>query len=297
MRPIRTDDSGIMNPSTLDLSKSATSVHGQVLRWMEEGRLELPLLPDTAARVVAVCNDDSCDASELAQLLQQDVSLAGHVLRIANSAAYAPTQPIVSLSQAVSRLGFRAICGIAIGVAVQGKVFRVKGYEQPLASLWKHSATAAAWCKEIARQRRRNVEGAFLSGLLHDVGRPVVLQAVVDILQDEEGELTNDEIVLLMDVLHEDVGGRILGEWDMPGWVVGSVAFHHHWEDAEEFQEEAATTHLGDRLAHWSVHEAGTEFDLSSVQPQLTFLGLYADELAPLFEKGEAVRQAAEALS
>ena len=105
--------------------------------------LELPFLPETAAEVVASCNSGDCDARELAELLQRDQSLASHVLRVANSAAYAPKEAIVSLQQATSRLGVATICEIAIAVSLHGNVFRVPGHKVRVRELWIHSATSA----------------------------------------------------------------------------------------------------------------------------------------------------------
>ena len=153
-------------------------------QYVAAGRLELPFLPTTATQVLGACNEGSCDARELSELIQTDQSLAGHVLRIANSAAYAPLEPIVSLQQATSRLGMQTMCEIALAVSMKGRVFKVPGYQTKVRAMWVHSAMAGCYAKEIARKIRHNVEGAFLCGLLHDVGKPVVMQGFLDILKD-----------------------------------------------------------------------------------------------------------------
>ena len=69
------------------------------------GELKLPVLPAVAADVLACIDGDDCDAHSLAELIQRDPSLAANLLRVANSARFAPSEPIVSLNQAISRLG------------------------------------------------------------------------------------------------------------------------------------------------------------------------------------------------
>lgn len=284
----------------MKLHDSASKVPDSELRkrlvqHLAGGQLSLPLLPDTAAQVIEVCGDAGCDARQLAELIQRDMSLASHVLRISNSAAYAPNEPIVSLQQAVSRLGFSAICGIAIGVAVQGKMFQVQGHEETLKAVWRHCAAAGAWAKEIARLRRRNVEGAFLCGLLHDVGRPIVLQSLVELTRGLAEAPPAEELDALMDEFHERVGGQLLAKWGMPEWIVESVSHHHHFAEAPNFTEEAATACLAEALAHWSLDTDRSEDELVRGLPAVTALGLYADELDPLFERTDSVNELAEA--
>ena len=64
----------------------------------------------------------------------------------------------------------------------------MRGRERRIKTLWAHSAAAGAWAREIARLRRMNVESAFLIGLMHDIGRPVLLQLVSDLARELQGE-------------------------------------------------------------------------------------------------------------
>ena len=163
-----------MPSPTIDRSASAEALlRQQLVERVSQRRLELPMLPQTATDVLSLCNDSSCDTARLSSLIQRDQALAAHTLHIANSAAYAPREPIVSLQQAIGRLGFKTMCDIAVAVAMRSKVFVLKGHEERLRAMWLHSAMSGTWAKEIARACRRNVEGAFLCGLLHDIGQPV----------------------------------------------------------------------------------------------------------------------------
>ena len=61
---------------------------------IDKGRIDLPVLPQVAGRVMALAGDPSADAARLSALIHQDQALAAHVLRIANSPAYMPRTPI-----------------------------------------------------------------------------------------------------------------------------------------------------------------------------------------------------------
>jgi HD-like signal output (HDOD) protein len=272
-----------------------TEIRTQLLQRIAERRLELPMLPQTAADVMTVCNDTTCDAARLAALIQRDQALAAHTLHVSNSAAYAPREPIVSLQQAVSRLGFKTMCDIAVAVAMRSKIFVLKGQEERLRAMWVHSAMSGAWAKEIARARRRNVEGAFLSGLLHDIGQPVVLQAALELwrgrhVPPDEGML--DRLIL---EFHAEVGGIVLTSWKLPDWMCAAVRWHHDPEIAGEHVEYARTALLANLLAHASeLPDEATDAALRA-HPVLADLGLYAEETDALFARREVVQKTTEA--
>ena len=248
------------------------------------GDLELPVLPTSATQVLALCNGDSCDARELASKIESDQSLTGHVLRVSNSAVYAPNEPIISLSQAVARLGLSSLCEITLAVAVRGKVFNAPGFQKTLERLWKHSAVSAAFSKEIARTLRKNVEGAFLCGLLGNIGKPVALQLLIDVWK-EAGVSEPLGIELAEDVMthfNGVLGGTLLRSWDFAPWMQAAVEFAHEPEAAGEFVDQARMTYLANQLADWAL-EIGdaTEESLASL-PVVAELEIYEDDFEDL---------------
>jgi putative nucleotidyltransferase with HDIG domain len=260
------------------------------------GEIELPFLPDTAAKVLDASNDVDCDSRTLADLIQRDQALAAHVLNVSNSAAYAPKEPIVSLQQAISRLGIQAICDIAIAVSVQGRVFRIPGYQVQVRRMWQHSAMAGVYAKEIARLRRFNVEGAFSCGLMHDVGKPVVMQAFLDILgQMTEKRVPYKLLESAMDAFHAYVGGLLVEKWSLPPWVKASITYHHEYPSAPEYREDVMCTHLADLLSHWAMSDESSEDDFDFTLPVLGELSLYRDDVELLLARRSEVLDVAEA--
>jgi len=272
-----------------------TELRAQLLQRIGERRLELPMLPQSAAEVLNVCNDASCDAARLAALIQRDQSLAAHTLHVANSAAYAPREPIVSLQQAVSRLGFKTMCDIAVAVALRSKVFVLQGQEERLRTMWVHSALSGAWAKEIARVRRRNVEGAFLAGLLHDIGSAVVLQSTLELWRGQHVAPDEAQLERLIQEFHAEVGGIVLTSWKLPDWMCAAVRWHHDPDLAGEHAEYARTAQLADLLAHASETPDELTDDVLRTHPVLADLELYEDETDELFARRERVLQTAEA--
>jgi len=255
------------------------------------GELELPLLPDTATRVVAACQDGHSGVRELAELIDRDPSLAAHILRVANSAAYAPLVPILSLQQAIGRVGIATVGDVAVSVTLKERVFAVQGYQERLRELWRHSAATAAYAKEIAQLLRRDLESAFLCGLIHDVGMAIVLQAVCDLQQagvvPPVAPATMETAML---EFHCEFGARVAEAWRLGPWI-GAVIRNHHAPESTRFRpEEIPLIALADALAYWALDPGWTEEDFR-VEPRFASLKLHEGALKTLLRRRERVLQ------
>jgi putative nucleotidyltransferase with HDIG domain len=266
------------------------------LEKIAEGAFELPMLPEAATMVMAATQDENCDARRLSRMIHRDAALAGNVLKLANSPLYAPTVPIVSLQQAVSRLGMKKIREMALVVACQAKVFRVPGQEARVRDLFRHSIAAAAYAQEIARLRRWNVEEAFLCGLLHDAGKPVLLQLLVEV--ERELDLGVDASVVedVVDEMHGSVGGRLVEGWHLPARLAETIVHHHRPREAPSAAQTAMLTGIADDLAHFALQSKPITEEQLRAHPLLVPLNLYRDELDALVARKDAVKAAAEAV-
>ena len=265
-------------------SRSVVGVNpSTVLRqWLAVGHWELPILPETGAAVLEACRDEVSGARQVARIVERDPTLAAHVLRAANSAAYSPPEPIVSLTQAIGRMGLATVSEITVGVVVRGRVFTADRHLELVADVWPHSALAAGWARTISRQRRRNAEGAFLCGLLHDLGRPVVLRGLID-LERSTGQAFDDATIRnVMDELHPEIGGALVRRWSLPDWMGDAIDYHHMPELATAHRDEVMTTALASRLAHWSLERPAEDVAALRSLPLVGGLGLYPHDLDTL---------------
>lgn len=284
----------ILHEDTAELSEE---IQTDLMARINSGKLELPPLPDVVWQVMEISTADHIDARKLSELIHRDPSLAGHVLRIANSPAYISGMPIVSVQQAVSRLGTTILGEIAFSVSLQARIFDVEGYEGELRTLWKHAVGTAAYAKEIARMRRSNVESAFLCGLLHDIGKPIILQTVVDLQRERSWSLEPAAVSAIMEGYHTHVGSLIAEAWTLPPHVSESIAYHHDYLVAPTCTEAVMVTRLADCLSyHLMMPEI---FDEASVRhhPVLTDLHFYPDDVETLFARREVVLQVIDSMS
>ena len=260
------------------------------------GAYKVPLLPQVASQVIALAASANVDATKLSALIHRDPSLAGQVLRIANSAAYAPRMPIVSLQQAVARLGLNVISEIAFAASLQSGIFKVPGHENELKLIWRHSLASGIWAKEIARVRRVNVESAFLCGLLHEVGKPALLQLVVDVARELGGTPEAAWLRGYLDESHPQLGRKVGEVWQLPIPVVAAINHFRDYTAAGAQAMEAKTTCLADRLATWLVGPEALEEAILREHPVFVDLNLYPDDVSALLGKRDTVLTTVDAL-
>ena len=272
-------------------------LHAALQERLATGTLDVPMLPDVVLQIMNLTFSERTDTRQLADLIHRDQALASHILRVANSPAYKPQTPIVSLQQAITRLGMKQLSEIAFAVSIQSRVFEAPGYEHEVRQLWRHAVGTAAFASEIARQLRVNVEGSFLCGLLHDIGKPIILELLVDMQQHLHTAFNPAVVATVMDIYHTHVGGLLATQWALPPNVQESILYHHDYILAPTCREAVLVTCLADHLAEHLMEPE--EFDTASVysHPVLAELHIYPEQVAALLDAQDKVLCNIEAMS
>lgn len=283
----------------------AGEIDAAVAAIVASGQVPVPLLPQIASQVLQLSSDPNSDAAKLSALIHKDPSLAGQVLKVANSPAYQPRMPIVSLQQAVARLGQQTLTEIALAASLGSGVFKVPGFEKELKAMWRFAVATSAWAKEVARARKLNVESAFLCGLLHDMGRPVVLQVALGEASRLKANLTllpvRSEILASAEAHGPAVVVRVAEAWKLPESVRGGIAHFRAPEKAGALMKEAAITAAARHLAEDLLTPPGAAPEAPAepppAHPAFGLLNLYRDEVEVLRKKADAVRGMVDALT
>lgn len=281
------------NELVFELSADLRELGKQVVHRLSKGEVDVPLFPAIATEVMRLANSPDSDAAALADLIQSDPNLAGHVMRVANSALYTPKASMVSLQQAIARLGMNLICEISLGVALNAKLFNAPGYEDRLSEISQHGFCSALWSKEIARASQENVESAFLCGLLHGIGRAAFLQMFSDMAVMNDLNLDEDKVRELEDVLHPMFGQEINQAWEMPKVVCLTSFYSNDYGACDAYRQQAAIVNAGGRLAAASLEGANLEPVLKAQVFQ--HLNLYQDQLQDLSERRDQIVSAVRA--
>ncbi len=216
---------------------------------VKDGNLNLPVLSTVCTQVLQMVNDPDSSAQQLAQTIQSDQAFASHIMRIANSPAYAGITPVQTLQQAIAQQGIRQIGQIALSISVKEAVFDLSGSTGAyLKKLWKEAAICAAWAKEICRVARFNTEVAFLCGLLFQIGKPVLLNWLQEISNSDMDLSDGSEALNLLERFDRTIGARVATEWKLPPAVIETIQFIDEPESATKAKDEimavSAARHL-----------------------------------------------------
>lgn len=264
---------------------------------------DLPPLSTVAIEVgrLAAADDGAGDsAAALAAIVRRDVALASQVIRVANSALHSPRTPIVSLTQAVTRLGMNEIRNIAYSFALRKDIFaagprdtRVGG--AALAALWRESLATACFAQEIARLKRRDVEAAYLVGLMHRLGMAVMLWRLVRAPQGVDINMERlEEFAASGPEAH--VGTKLATSWSLPSPIAEGIA---HWRVPQDAPPawQALLLQIAAARAFAAQLGAPEELppELCGVPAELLdALNLYPDDVAALLARRSAVSAAVE---
>ena len=278
-----------LSPQGQELATSLESLVG-------ERKIEVPMLPEVASRVLALSNDPDSDAAQLATLIQGDQALAGHVMRIANSAAYTPNASMVSLQQAIARLGMGVITEISLVASLNSKMFNAPNFKGRIAEIWAHALCTALWGKEVARTSKRNVEASFLCGLLHSIGRPVVLQSISDYAQENQLSISNEEALVLEQLFHVAFGVVVVEKWGMPTIVQESVRHYQYYAESKHSVEQAMVINAAAQLASEMLTSVESDYDEVLSGTVFADLNLYEDDIETLKLKEETIISGLEAM-
>ena len=173
------------------------------------------MLPTVASEVLSSSLDDRADAQKLAVLIDKDQALASHILRVVNSPAFRGSVDIISLKQSIARLGMERIREIALSISLKGTLMQPGGFVDIVEDAWVYGLTTALWAKEIARSARKNVEVAYLCGLLHNVGVPIVVPRIVAEYPGVDHALVKQR----SSELAPNAGAVLVEKWRLPNTV------------------------------------------------------------------------------
>ena len=266
---------------------AADKLEQALVQKIDKGEVELPLLPQVASQVMALASDASADAAKLSSLIHQDQALAAHVLRIANSPAYMPRSPVVSLQHAVAMLGINLLSEIAFTASLKNGAFQVPGHEDQVKLLWRHSLASGAFGKEVARMRRVNVETAYLCGLLHGIGKPVVLRTAATLAKEHKVPADKTVLQQLIDGYHTRVGVLIADKWGLPKQVGEAIACYQEYDHATSFRQECLLTCVADRLATHLLTPEEMPEEMLRDHPVFADLNLYPTDIDQLLANKE----------
>jgi len=223
-------------------------------------KVVLPSSPEILTRITMMMEDPQVGIPEIGAEAGKDPGITSRLLRLANSAHYGLSVPVVAPEQAVAVIGVRMLRNIALQTSVMQQYDELAlELDCDLTAHWRHAALVASMAHDLGRRLGRAdllPEEMYTSGLMHDVGKVVLL----DSLREDYATLLEaaarsrrecqelEESVL--GFTHADVGAMLAERWNFPERMCRAIGEHH--VPAEDLVDRPATAvvALADRLAY-----------------------------------------------
>jgi putative nucleotidyltransferase with HDIG domain len=199
---------------------------------------DLPSLPAVVMELLTSIDQEDVDISVLAKKVSHDQALTAKTLRLANSSAFGLRVKVTTIQQAITFLGFQTTRNLITAAAVTGCFAegQCAGFNDK--AFWRHSIATAACARVLARRMRFNQDYAFTAGLLHDIGRLVLVSTYPERYSEvlawrsaHDCEVIEAERAVL-GIDHVVAGAALAEHWNFSDTMRLAIAWHHEPEQA-----------------------------------------------------------------
>ncbi|HEX3951071.1 MAG TPA: HDOD domain-containing protein [Steroidobacteraceae bacterium] len=164
--------------ATLEERATALAFLQKLATEVSKGTVDLPCFPDVVVRISHALADPNTTSDRVVTIVGAEPRLAARVLQTANSAAFNSSgRPLADLRSAITRLGQQLVQSTAMSYAMQQmkNESSLRSIAQPLTELWNRSISVASLCKLVAARTKVSTDEAFLTGLLHGIGKLYIM--------------------------------------------------------------------------------------------------------------------------
>ena len=202
-----------------------------ILRRINDNRLQLPSMPLVALKALDVLRDPNATFADIARIIEPDPVIAARMLRVVNSAAYSRMDPVKTLEKAVSQIGVKPMRILLVELAAcQVFTSRSPGIRQTFQKIWDHCLAVAMLSRDLAGSLKTRVDPdvAYLAGLMHDIGKPIVAGLL---LEAERKLLEELDVPFMTETLwrktvaesHRGVGAMVATSWKLPPMIADAI--------------------------------------------------------------------------
>jgi len=260
-----------------------------IRRLLTTQPVDLPVFHPIAVKLQQLLATADYKIDEVIALANEDQSLAGQILKLANSTVYIGRVRTETIKDAVIRLGAHQVSNLAMAASQAS----LHVSENPVLNkfmqlLWLHSHSCAVGSRWLARAAGypQLADQAYMAGLLHDVGKLYLLKALerLNRVGVAQAALEPELLLEIFGELHVEQGCRLMEHWNMPKVYYNVVANHH---DMNFDTADIVLTVVRMVNAACKVKGIGLtsmpELDLKAL-PEASLMELRPDEMDELFD-------------
>ena len=216
------------------------------------GKIDLPYTPQTSIQFNEVVKKD-LGFKAIANVLKQNMSIASKLISISNSVYYGAVMKSENVEQALARLGL-VVTKQYVDAFCSRPLFRnnSKIYSVFLEELWAHSLNCAVISEIASKVLSLTLQGdPFINGLLHDIGKAVLLQSACEL--ENRGRLAKnidyEELLQFIDKYHNKIGAKVLRKWKFPFHTIHVALNHNRLDSCSSISKELLVVDFANLLA------------------------------------------------
>lgn len=225
----------------------------KIIAKFKKGSVQLPVLPTIVQKVKEAIEASYSTADSIAKLLELDAVISIRIISVANSIAFRGREKILTVRQAVPRLGTRETQSIVMAI-VNKNLYETNDRQLRalMEQMWRHSLACAFCCRKIAEKLGLgDLEKFFTLGLVHDIGKIPILQAITKLKNEGDSSIRDMDISITMGILkdaHSRFGGALLSGWDFDKEFISVVQFHENPALDEHTEKPLVIIHLANMM-------------------------------------------------
>ena len=196
----------------------------------------LPSVPALYLELVEELKSEDASIDKIGDIIAKDIGLITKILKLVNSSYFGLRQHISNPSKAVSLLGIDLIKAIVLNAGTLDKYKHLKFADFSIEQMWDHAMLSAAYAKTIAQDsemKRKDIDTAFMSALLHDIGKLLIAAHMPDHFSEILALIRQQSCAMyeserdIIGTSHAAIGAYLLGLWGLPDDIIDATAFHH----------------------------------------------------------------------
>jgi len=235
----------------------------RICRGVMQGRLGVPTVAKAGPVIEQMLRNEQASMKQISEVIELEPSLALKIMATANSSLFYGMPQVNSVSDALVRLGINETRDLLLAYMFRN-LFKARQmiFRNATENWWEHSLLTAAACQSLAPTcGEMTGDYAYLLGLLHDVGKPCLLQALLEELDRRQfGEECVDLIFAAISRHHARVGMLVLKKANFPASFVAALGFKHNRELVKKSREALLLT-----LAQEIVRQVRSESEVEGV--------------------------------
>ncbi len=245
----------------------------EVLRKIYKEIDNLPPIPKNVSKLLKIIKDPEVKISDISAQVKLDVGLTANILRLANSPWYLPIKKVNTVDRAIALIGLQRLYSIILAIGAK-KIINER--YKSVKEAWKHSYQCGFFALNIIKLQQVSLEDAemaYIAGLLHDMGKvvllalsPQLIQRITAVSETRGISVTAIEKTAL-GLSHSEIGAKIAGKWKFPQMLIQAIEHHHNPTAAQEdFQPIVYAVYLANILC--KLKEAQEE-TMADIEPKV----------------------------